>query len=148
MRSKSLLALMEQLVMVLVFALAAALCLQVFVFSQRVSKQNEAMDRAVMECQRAAETLKAAGGDMAHAQKTAMTQMGGQLSQGVWCVSYDAQWNVTENGESGVYLLAARGQPAPVEGLCRADVWVCEEESGEQLFSLTVAWQEVGGNGT
>ena len=35
MRSKSPLALMEQVVMVLVFALAAALCIQVFVFSDQ-----------------------------------------------------------------------------------------------------------------
>ena len=68
MRNKSPLALMEQLVMVLVFALAAALCLQVFMFADLTSERNAAIDRAVTECQNAAEILKASGGDLAHAQ--------------------------------------------------------------------------------
>ena len=51
MRSKAPLAMMEQMVMVLVFALAAALCLQAFVKSDRMSKEMEARDRAVVpEC--------------------------------------------------------------------------------------------------
>lgn len=147
MRSKSPLALMEQVVMVLVFALAAALCLQVFAYSSQASRHNEAIDRAVLEAQNAAETLKAAGGDMASAQNAAMAQMGGQLSQGIWSVCYDESWNVLPNEESCVYRLMAQGQPAPVEGLAQARVWVCEENGGEELFSLTVAWQEVTGNG-
>ena len=61
MRSRSPLVLMEQLVMILVFALAAALCLQVFVFADRVSARSEQTDRAVLVCQNTAETLKAAG---------------------------------------------------------------------------------------
>jgi Tfp pilus assembly protein PilX len=59
-RSKTPLALMEQLVMVLVFALAAALCVQVFVLSDRTSRYGEARDRALLEAQSAAEALKAA----------------------------------------------------------------------------------------
>ncbi|MEI3306106.1 MAG: hypothetical protein V8R40_08850 [Dysosmobacter sp.] len=47
MRSKAPLALMEQLVMVLVFALAAALCVQVFVLSGQTSRWNAARDRAL-----------------------------------------------------------------------------------------------------
>ena len=52
MRSKAPLALMEQVVMVLVFALATALCLQVFVFSNQVSKRNAAIDHAVLDAKR------------------------------------------------------------------------------------------------
>ena len=57
-RSKTPLALMEQMVMVLVFALAAALCVQVFVLSDRTSRYGKARDRALMEAQSAAEALK------------------------------------------------------------------------------------------
>ena len=63
MRSKAPLALMEQLVMVLVFALAAALCVQAFVLSDQTSRRNEARDRAVLEAQNAAEELKSVHGD-------------------------------------------------------------------------------------
>ena len=40
MKSKAPLALMEQMVMLLVFALAAALCLQAFVQSDRLSRES------------------------------------------------------------------------------------------------------------
>lgn len=58
MKSKAPLVLMEQLVMVLVFALSAAVCLQVFALSGGLSRTCEARDRAVVIAQNAAETLK------------------------------------------------------------------------------------------
>ena len=63
MRSKAPLVLMEQLVMVLVFALAAALCVQVFVLSDQTSRNYAARDRAAVAAQNAAEQLKGCGGD-------------------------------------------------------------------------------------
>ncbi|MCI9425675.1 MAG: hypothetical protein HFF30_08945, partial [Flavonifractor sp.] len=51
MRSKAPLVMMEQMVMLLVFALAAALCLQAFVRSDAQSKHSEARDRAVLQAQ-------------------------------------------------------------------------------------------------
>lgn len=58
MRSKAPLALMEQMVMLLVFALAAALCLQAFVKSDEISASCEARDRAMTLCQSAAEVIR------------------------------------------------------------------------------------------
>ena len=54
MRSKAPLAMIEQTVMVLVFALAAALCLQVFVWCDRQSRDSAARDQAVLCAQSAA----------------------------------------------------------------------------------------------
>ena len=147
MRSRSPLALMEQVVMVLVFALAAALCLQVFVLSDQTSRRNEAIDRAVTECQNAAETLKAAGGDTAHAQQTAAEQMGGTVEQGLWYLFYNEDWVPVDGNPDASYGLYAQGIPSEIEGLVQAKVWVTEEENGEELFSLSVSWQEVGVNG-
>lgn len=62
MKSKAPLALMEQLVMVLVFALAAALCVRGFVLSERISRRGEARDMAMIAAQNAAEALKGTGG--------------------------------------------------------------------------------------
>ena len=55
MKSKAPLSLMEQLIMLLVFALAAALCLQVFVLSAQISRRCKATDHAVTAAQNAAE---------------------------------------------------------------------------------------------
>ena len=48
MRSKAPLMMIEQMVMLLVFALAAVLCLQAFTLSQNISQQNVYRDRAVI----------------------------------------------------------------------------------------------------
>ena len=89
MRSRSPLALMEQLIMLLVFALAAALCVQTFALSTHISQNAADRDRAMQLAQNAAEILKNHGGDMSSAQMNAVQHMGGQLSQGVWYILYD-----------------------------------------------------------
>lgn len=59
MRSKEPLVLMEQLIMVLVFALAAALCLSVFAGSHRLSREAERKWEAALLAENAAQLLKA-----------------------------------------------------------------------------------------
>ena len=63
MHSKAPLALMEQIIMLLVFALSAALCLQVFALSGRISHGMEDKALAVTEVRNAAESIKISGGD-------------------------------------------------------------------------------------
>lgn len=146
MRSKAPLALLEQVVMLAVFALAAVLCLRAFLWADARSEGFARRDRAMVEVQSAAEVLKAAGGEVAHAQREAARRMGGTLSQGLWCLCYDEQWQVSGQ-EDAAYRLCAQGVPAPVEGLCQARVWLDWEENGETLFEVTVAWQEVAQDG-
>ena len=68
MKHKSSLLLMEQLIMLLVFALAAVLCLQIFIKADTLSRETEGQDRAVVLAQNAAALLKASGGDIARAE--------------------------------------------------------------------------------
>ena len=86
MRSKTPLALMEQVVMVLVFALAAALCLQVFVFSNQMSEKNRDTDRAVVLAQNTAELLKACGG----VEEAAVTDQKGTCADHIGQAAVDA----------------------------------------------------------
>ena len=110
MRSKASLFLMEQLVMVLVFALAAALCLQVFVRAEEISLETARRDEAVFLAQNAAEMLKA-GKDMA----------------GV---------------ETDPYAVKIQEIPSKIPGLGQTEIAVWYE--GEELYVLTVGYQEVG----
>ena len=153
MRSKSPLALMEQVIMVLVFALAAALCLRVFVFSELASTRNEAVDRAVLECQNAAEFLKSTGCPADEAQKELAAHMGGTMSQGLVQICYDEDWNVIPaNNEDCVYVVEMQGMPSGVEGLVKAHIRAAAVKdisvggSGESLFAIDAAWQEVSGH--
>lgn len=139
MRSKAPLVLMEQMVMLLVFALAAALCLQTFAKSDSISKRGEERDRAVILCQSAAEVIRSCGGEPARALSGAAEQLGCHYDQGLLWADYDESWN---SGSDGVYRLTAQGIPNDTPGLYSAQVAVDRE--GETLFEITVAWQGEG----
>lgn len=125
MKDKAPLFLMEQLVMLLVFALAAALCLQVFVLSDRMSRWCAVRDRAVTQVQDAAEAVKASGGDL---QRCA-SLLGGTAEEG--------SWELRSEG----CAVTARLLPPEQPGLGSAEVSAVAED-GEVLFRVTVAWQE------
>lgn len=135
MRSRAPLALMEQAVMVLVFALAAALCLRAFVLADGISRRVEATDHAVLWAESAADTLKARKGDLARAA----AELGGNLDGQRWIIPLDETWQETA-GESA-YTLTARPVETgrPLLGKAQIDV---AEKNGERLFSLEVCWQE------
>ena len=156
MTSKAPLVLMEQMVMLLVFALASALCLQAFVKSDDLSQHSVARDRAVVEAQNAAETLRTQGGDMGGALTRAAEALNGDYAQGILWVDYDEHWAPIDYDACGmeapaaVYRLEAQGVPTDVPGLLTASVAVENIEdrmTPEVLFSLNVSWQEVNGRG-
>lgn len=62
MKSKATLSLIEQVIMVLVFAIAAAVCLRVFVYADNLSKKQELTTKACMMAQTAAEEIKNTAG--------------------------------------------------------------------------------------
>lgn len=144
MKGKAPLVLMEQMVMVLVFAMAAALCLQSFALAHRISGETDARDRAVVVAQNAAETLKSTEADMADALDRAARIMGGQTEQGLWYINYDENWNETRG--TPVYSLEVQGIPAQSSGLQTARIRVISEESrGEwALVEFTAGWQGEG----
>ena len=58
MKNKAPLTMIEQVIMLLVFTLAAALCLQAFTAANQSSKAYAARDRAATQAQSTAEALK------------------------------------------------------------------------------------------
>ena len=142
MRNKAPLAMMEQLVMVLVFALAAALCIQVFVFSAQTSRFNEARDRAVLEAQNAAEALKS-GNDEYFSAITASSNVNAQ-----YLLIYDDNWKPipADTAESsGVYRMTVCYTESGRENLWTAEVTVSTVD-GQELIRLPVAGQNWEGN--
>ena len=142
MSSKAPLALIEQAVMVLVFALAAALCLRVFLWSDALSRRDAACDRALLEAQTAAETLKHAGGAEDQALEAASRALGGQVSHRVWSLYYDETWGVSGR-EEAAYHLEARAEPSGLAGLQQVRIEITEANGAgsSPLAELTVAWQ-------
>lgn len=135
MRSKAPLTLIEQAIMLLVFALAAVLCLQAFVWSEAASDRAAAQDQALVEAQSAAEVLKSCRGDF----ETAADLYGGSWNDGAWTICYDEQWQQTD--ADAAYLLRVEPQDSGSAYLGTAQVSVWEGDTG--LVSLDLAWQEV-----
>lgn len=127
MKSKTPLVMMEQLIMLLVFALAAAFCLQAFALSDSLSEQNALRDAAVTEAQSAAEVIKHCGGDFSLAAEV----LGAECEDG----------ELIKSGEG--YILTATHTDSGNELLGRAEILVADD-SGEELFSLCCAWQRGG----
>ena len=140
MRSKAPLALMELTIMALVFALAAALCLRAFVWSDTHSIRNDARDQAILQAESAAEVLKHSRGDFA----LASTALGGSWDGSAWIISYDTQWQQTRG--PSLYTLSVQPEGSGQIYLGQANVEVTDS-SGESLVQLTVCWQEVGEHG-
>ena len=134
MRNRVPLALMEQLIMVLVFALAAALCVQAFVLSDRLSRQSEARDSALLYAQNTAEILKSTHGDYA----LAAAQYGGSWDSTQWLQSFDTLWQATQ--EEASYCIQAVPEDSGHPLLGKAVITVYDA-AGSEFFVLHTAWQ-------
>ena len=141
-RSKAPLAMMEQIVMLAVFALAAALCLQAFVKSDRMSKDSEARDRAMTLCQSAAEAVRHSGGDLEKAAELLGVSYGvyGQEEPDL-SVHYNEDWTLSDTREYA-YVLRAEPIDSGVDGLGKASVRMLSAAGQKPVFELEVCWQE------
>lgn len=136
MKSKAPLVLIEQVVMIVVFALTAAVCLRMFTLAEVLSVQYAATDRAVLEAQNAAEALK---GERIQAYLFEHKAVG---ADDVFMIMYDENWEVTEDTERAVYYLQMIQIETGCTNLWKSDIVVLSGE--KELFRLTVAGQKTG----
>ena len=137
MKNKSPLTLMEQLIMLMVFAIAAALCLQIFALSGRISRSMDTRDRAITAVQNAAESIKISSGNLADH----VSLFGGTQNGNTWEICYNADWEITSS-DNAVYFVTAVIEDDDNDYLGTADVCAVSSD-GEVIFKLTAAWQEV-----
>lgn len=135
MRNKSTLVMIEHIVMLLVFALAATVCVRMFVLSENLSKKYEATDRAVLTAQNVAEVMKKYGA-AGLSERTGVMRTG----ENTWVVFYDEDWEVTDEERMNFVLKVEVSEESGF--LWRADV-VVSTDAGEELFRLPVAGQIV-----
>jgi len=134
MKSKAPLAMMEQIVMVLVFALAAALCLQTFVLSGKISKKTEAKNRAVTEVQNAAELMKN-GGFLEYVERYAPTE-----TEGEYVTFFTGDWQITGEEKQAEYKMTVTYTESAELPLWQADI-TFDTASGEELIRISAAGQ-------
>lgn len=129
MKSKAPLVLLEQLIMLLVFALAATACLGILTAAHNIRLSAQRQDDAVFLAQNSAEIVKCHAGNL----QKASDAMGGILKEDTLYIF----------GNDGLYLQIQKTE-SPVSGLGQAELRALHEDaSSDVLFSLTVCWQEV-----
>ena len=137
MKNRASLSLMEQLIMILVFALAATLCLQGFATANQISQKTGQVDHAIHHVQNTAELLKAYGGNI----DTQLPVCALPTTDG-WVVYYNKNWEPEEKTDHPQYCMEIVRQNAGIKGLGQAQIKMSVMSSQSELFSLTVAWQE------
>jgi len=140
--SGSALFLIELLFGLMIFALTAAVCLQLFVGSHHISGESSNLNRAVVKAQSGAECFKASQGDL---KETAML-LNGHFAEGSNTVLqyFDSDWNPVDGNPgrgNADYTLEVRRvseQAGVIDG-----VVVVSDHSGNLIFSIPVAVLEV-----
>lgn len=125
MKNKASLTLIEQVMMLLVLTVAAAVCLQIFVNAAAMAKRSDLQDRALQQAQSCGEVLKSTAGDL----EEAALILGGTVKEGVLHLSAE---DITVTAEK------TPGNN-PLLGIATVSVY-----SGDaQLYIFNVYWQEV-----
>ena len=139
MKNRTYLMLLEQLVMILVFAAAAAVCMRVFVYSYQISGDASALSEAALLAQNTAEQIKAARGTAGLSEQG--LYWNGEES--CWEASYDERWQPTAmKTEKYRMTVCPENASGLSPGIAGIRIWEIGKESRELLFELTVAWQE------
>jgi len=136
--------LIELLFGLLIFALTAAVCLQIFVGSHRISNESNRLNHAVVMAQNGAECFKASGGDL---RDTAMLIKGHLYSDDVVFKYFDSEWNSVftilfdEAGKAtnAAYVLEIRRLPEQNGHMVIAGEAVVSDVAGHVIFSIPVA---------
>lgn len=135
--SKAPLALMEQVIMVLVFALAAALCIQAFVLARTISIRLTERDHAINLCQTLAETVKAYGGS----PEKIIEELGGGMSGEQIVFYYDSDWMPLSEAKKADYRVVFEKEER--ENSCQyGRITVSDTEKDNEIYSMRIAWQE------
>ena len=151
MRSKAPLALMEQMVMILVFAVASALCLQAFAQSELISRRGEDRDRAAALCQNAAEAVRHSRGDLKKTAELLGLSYPHEGEVEALSLGYDKDWNsfgvVQEVGKNVLRTVRIAPVDSGVDGLGRAKIEALEWDDSSRagpnsIYAIEVCWQE------
>lgn len=141
-------AMMEQMVMLLVFALAAALCMQAFVRAEELSRLREDQDWAAAVCQNAAEAVQASQGDME--QAAALLGENCRFEEDSLSVFYAVDRQPQDSrylsSDAAVfdwgYTMGVARLESAIPGLGKACVWLQKDEPWQELFRMEFCWQE------
>jgi len=150
-RSKSTLFLIEQLIVIAVFAICAVACISILAAAFSTANDTRAINRAILNAESGAEAFKATGGDL----EAVAEILGGTVGAGdagpaylsdVVVVFYDDSWRICDAPDAS-YILTLGAKVTPhsnglILSMGRVIVGRVSGESfieGQQLVALDVA---------
>lgn len=133
--SKSGLFLTELIFVILLFAISAAICLQMFAYASNTAKEAESLSNATLVARSVAECFQATQGDL----EQVATILAGTVYGDTVTIAYDADWNGGTEDAHMVYTLVLERQGNG------ADIAVYETQVGQPIYTLTVAIPQGGG---
>ena len=140
-RSKSTLFLIEQLIVIAVFAICAVACVSILSAAYFNTNDSNSTRHALLKAESSAEVFKATGGDFAIVANT----MGGIVRQGdtgtaIIVVYYDNLWrNCDEANASYVLIIEVDAMWNPYDFKFSTADLVVGKITGEELVSMEIA---------
>jgi len=147
-RSKSTLFLIEQLIVIAVFAICAAACISILVAAYFYTTDSKTLSQATIKAESGAEAFKVTGSDFASAADIlggSTTTVGlGTSGVSVIAVYYDNNWQVSNNNFNASYVMNLIIESAEGDAdisLISGRV-VVSSTAGDEIISLNVAMRE------
>ena len=138
MKNKAFLSILEQLCMILIFAIVAAICLRAFSFANSISQDRKALDQAVIAAQNTAEVLKSNQGDF----EASAAELLGSVENKCLVIHYNESGLPTAEEANAHFKLIADLQASshPLTECARIQV----VKNSSVIYELSVTWQAGG----
>lgn len=121
--------LIELIVAVALFSIAAAICVRLFASAKTISDEAAQLSRAVVAAQSAAECFKAADGNFSEAAR----MCSGKTTEGGFEINYDSDFTPCEENEK--YLL--RAEITDNDGVISCKITVFNGQT--EIYGITAA---------
>jgi len=137
-RSKSTLFLIEQLIVIAVFAICAVACISILTAAYFNASDSNATSQAILRAESAAEVFKATGGDHNVASSILGGTLGLKSGYPAALVYYDSGWQISNEYNASYVLSLAYYPIAGFNELTIADL-IVERITGEELVAFQIA---------
>jgi len=138
-RSKSTLFLIEQLIVIAIFALCAAACARILTAAYLSARDARDLSNALHSAESCAESFKATGGDYRQVKDILGGTTGVIDGAQAVIVYYNNNWTVCAEDGASYVLILKTGGPADQNAHFREGEISVERLSGDKLFAITVA---------
>jgi len=135
---------MEQMIVILVFAFCAAVCVKIISEAHIITTRNYETKNSIITAESGAECFKAFSGDAAKIAATLEGIYTGTKENALIQVYYDEEWRVCQE-EKAVYIMSISSYiSSDFIALRIGDISVTKK-TGEELLSFTTSTRKVEG---